>query len=90
MVPSPLRRSFALFPCASVDEAVWNTEQKMPKEGLEEKEEKKGAIQAYPFIYAVREPTGLFDPNKKRGDKNRYQEPSSNAWDDGRTCQGFS
>ena len=35
----------------------------------------KGAIQAYPFIYAVREPTGLFDPNKKREEiKTRYQE----------------
>ncbi|KUG17203.1 hypothetical protein ASZ90_013110 [hydrocarbon metagenome] len=35
----------------------------------------KGAIQAYPFIYAVREPTGLFDINKKREEiKTRYQE----------------
>jgi len=50
----------------SADEAIWRTGQRMLKEGLEEKEEKKGAIQAYPFIYAVREPTGLFDPNKKR------------------------
>ncbi len=50
----------------SADEAIWRTGQRMLKEGLEEKEEKKGAIQAYPFVYAVREPTGLFDPNKKR------------------------
>lgn len=59
----------------SADEAIWRTGQRMLKEGLEEKEEKKGAIQAYPFIYAVREPTGLFDPNKKREEiKTRYQE----------------
>jgi tetratricopeptide (TPR) repeat protein len=73
VAPQEIVRSLSLG--ASVDEAVWNTEQKMPKEGLEEKEEKKGAIQAYPFIYAVREPTGLFDPNKKREEiKTRYQE----------------
>ena len=64
VAPQEIVRSLSLG--ESVDEAVWNTEQKMPKEGLEEKEEKKGAIQAYPFIYAVREPTSLFDPNKKR------------------------
>jgi len=73
VAPQEIVRSLSLG--ESVDEAVWNTEQKMPKEGLEEKEEKKGAIQAYPFIYAVREPTGLFDPNKKREEiKTRYQE----------------
>ena len=64
VAPQEIVRSLSLG--ESVDEAVWNTEQKMLKEGLEEKEEKKGAIQAYPFVYAVREPTGLFDPNKKR------------------------
>ncbi|WP_348304267.1 tetratricopeptide repeat protein [Methanothrix sp.] len=73
VAPQEIVRSISLG--ASVDEAVWSTEQTMPKEGLEEKEEKKGAIQAYPFIYAVREPTGLFDPNKKREEiKTRYQE----------------
>uniref|UniRef100_UPI002FD9E7D4 tetratricopeptide repeat protein n=1 Tax=Methanothrix soehngenii TaxID=2223 RepID=UPI002FD9E7D4 len=64
VAPQEIVRSLSLG--ESVDEAVWSTEQKMLKESLEEKEEKKGAIQAYPFVYAVREPTGLFDPNKKR------------------------
>lgn len=67
VAPQEIVRSLSLG--ESVDEAVWSTEQKMLKEGLEEKEEKKGAIQAYPFVYAVREPTGLFDPNKKREEK---------------------
>ncbi len=71
--PQEIVRSLSLG--VSVHEAVWSTVQKMLKEGLEEKEEKKGTIQASPFIYAVREPTGLFDPNKKREEiKTRYQE----------------
>ncbi|MCK9405277.1 MAG: tetratricopeptide repeat protein [Methanothrix sp.] len=73
VTPQEIVRSLSLG--ASADEAIWRTGQRMLKEGLEEKEEKKGAIQAYPFIYAVREPTGLFDPNKKREEiKTRYQE----------------
>ena len=73
VAPQEIVRSLSLG--ASADEAIWRTGQRMLKEGLEEKEEKKGAIQAYPFIYAVREPTGLFDPNKKREEiKTRYQE----------------
>ena len=64
----------------SVHEAIWSWGREMLKEVLKENEEKEeGAMQAYPFIYASREPTGLFDP-EKNGDEltirsqDRYQD----------------
>lgn len=58
---SPLSQGLA------VHEAIWDRGREMLKKNLGGDEDgKEGAIQAYPFIYLVREPRGLFDPHKER------------------------
>lgn len=58
---SPLSQGLA------VHEAIWGRGREILKKILGGDEDgKEGAIQAYPFIYLVREPRGLFDPHKER------------------------
>lgn len=63
LAPQEIIRSLSLG--NSVHEAVWGTARKMLKKALDGNDGMDAAIQAYPFVYALQEPTGLFDPRKK-------------------------
>ena len=64
VAPQEIIRSLSLG--ESVHEAVWSTARKMLKKVLDENGGVDTAIRAYPFVYALQEPTGLFDPSKTR------------------------
>ncbi len=64
VAPQEIIRSLSLG--ESVHEAVWSTARMMLKKVLDENGGVDAAIQAYPFVYVTREPTGLFDPSKKK------------------------
>lgn len=74
LAPQEIFRS--LSQGVSVYEAIWSTGREMLRDVLEGNEEQEdGAMQAYPFIYASKEPAGFFDPDKNRDEVTvRYQE----------------